>query len=71
MANGTWCLSCWWRAGDWRDGRMEPITDRIVWERADGTRWQWKREGETWRQVVVGDNRIPAKRAETNDEADV
>jgi hypothetical protein len=52
LANGS-CLDCWWLDGDWQEGRMQPITDRIVWERADGTRWQWQRDGDMWRQAEV------------------
>ena len=46
------CFDCWHRADDWKDGRLEPVDSRIVWERKDGTRWRWEFVGDGWRQVV-------------------
>jgi hypothetical protein len=48
------CFTCWRPVGgDWVDGRMEPITDRVVWEFRDGTRWQWARDGQRWYRQVT------------------
>lgn len=45
------CLDCWWRPGDWFDGRMAPVATRIVFERSDGTRWMWaQHSGGSWYQ---------------------
>jgi hypothetical protein len=45
------CLHCWRTDTDWREGRLQPVDGgRVVYERADGTRWQWAKDGDTWVQ---------------------
>lgn len=25
------CLHCWWKQGDWQEGHLRPVTDRVEW----------------------------------------
>jgi hypothetical protein len=55
LTTAVQCMDCWWSRDDWAAGRLQPVTDRLDYQRADGTVWRWVRTeaGGSWFQQDV------------------